>query len=237
MRRVEFVDRGDVGVLALLIALLIAVPAAAQDAPPRVLVTGDSMVQPLDKQVVRHFKNGSAKVITDPRPGTGISRPLLLDWTRHALQQTRKHRPDAVAVLIGAATDAEPLTVLGGRQVECCRQVWIDTYQKRVEAMMRNYLSRKGTRVYWFTLPAPRKKEWQMRFNAVNLAFQNAAVAVGDRVTLVDLIPALTPGNVYRHRVKGRVVRDKDGIHLNAAGSKIARKLLLKAMRADGLID
>jgi hypothetical protein len=219
--------------------MLLFAPAAAMagEAPPRILVTGDSMVQPLDAQMTRHFKDGSAKVITDPRPGTGISRPVLLDWTKHALVQTRKRRPDAVAVLIGAATDAEPLPLLGGRQVACCRRAWIEAYQKRVETMMRNYLTRADTRVYWFTLPAPRKTEWQMRFNAVNLAFQNAAAAVGDRVTLVDLIPALTPGNVFRRRVNGKVVRDKDGIHLNAAGSKIARKLLLKAMRADGLLD
>jgi hypothetical protein len=56
----------------------------------------------------------------------------------------------------------------------------------------------------------------------------------------VDTIPALSPGNRYRRRVRYRgktvVVRGRDGVHLTTAGARIARDLVVRAMRADGVL-
>lgn len=228
------------GLILVLVALALPAATAADEPRLRLLVTGDSMVQPLDREMDRKFSPSEAHVAKDARPGTGISRPVLLDWPRHAAHQTKRHRPDAVVVFIGAG-DSEPLPTESGPEAECCRQSWIDAYAKRVKRMQRAYLRRDGTRVYWLTLPTPRRESWRMRFNALNLAFRMASEDVGDRVRLIDTIPVLTPGNRYRAAVtrngRRQIVRDRDGIHLNKAGSRIVRDLVLRQMRADGLID
>jgi hypothetical protein len=60
----------------------------ARPAVPRalrtVLVTGDSLSQPLDAKVARAFSKAAAgvKVVRDARIGTGISQSDLVDWGR-----------------------------------------------------------------------------------------------------------------------------------------------------------
>ena len=119
--------------------VLLAAPAAAEAAPVRVLVTGDSLVQPLDELMVRPIERRGGRAMKDPRPGSGITRPLVLDWVRHARRQVRKRRPQATVVFIGAG-DTEPLTSASGPRVACCRRAWIDAYADRVERMMRTYM-------------------------------------------------------------------------------------------------
>jgi hypothetical protein len=57
---------------------------------------------------------------------------------------------------------------------------------------------------------------------------------------MVDTVPTLSPGNRFRRKLRYRgrtvVARDGDGVHLTTAGSRIARDLVVRAMRADGLL-
>ena len=223
----------------LVAALVLALPAAAA-AAPRVLATGDSMIQPLDEELVRPVKRAGGRVIRDARPGTGISKPLQLDWVRHARRQARRHRPRASVVFIGA-NDAESLPTDDGPRVRCCRRAWIAAYADRVAKMMRSYTRSGAGYVYWLTLPTPRSDTQARRMAAVNLALAQAAGSADrERVRLVDTIPVLSPGNRYRRRVRYRgktvVVRGRDGVHLTTAGARIARDLVVRAMRADGLL-
>jgi hypothetical protein len=228
-------------VLIRLLALALLAPgsvAATESPAPRVLVTGDSMVEPLDRQLGAAVKRAGGRAFRDPRPGTGLTRPLILDWVRHARRQAKRHRPRATVMFIGA-NDSAALRAGDGREVECCRRAWIAAYADRVERMMRIY--RRGSRawVYWVTLPMPRGREHWPRFKATNLAIAQAGEAAGERVRVVDTIPALSPGNRYRRRVEYRgrtvTVRDKDGVHLTVGGSRIVRDLVTRAMRADGV--
>jgi hypothetical protein len=223
----------------VLIAVFATLPAVAE-AGPRVLATGDSMVQPLDEQLVRPVKRAGGHVRRDPRPGTGITKPLELDWLKHAKRQAKRHRPRATVVFLGA-NDAEPLRSASGPKVECCRRAWIDAYAERVARMMRSYRRGGAGYVYWLTLPTPRGDTQARRTAAINLALAQAhATADAKRVRLVDTIPALSPGNRYRRKVRYRgrtvVVRGRDGVHLTAAGARIARDLVVRAMRRDGVL-
>ena len=219
----------------LLVAL--AVPAEAAQRP--VLVTGDSLVQPLDDLMVRPVERSGGRVAKDPRPGTGITRPLVLDWVKHARRQTRKHRPRATVVFIGAG-DTEPLQSSTGPRVACCRRAWIDAYTDRVEQMMRTYMRRKRRHVYWLTLPAPRQESRRQQFLAINYAIGQAARKAGAKAHVVDTVPVLSPDNEFRRKLRYRgkrvVVRAGDGVHLTTAGSRIARDLVRRAMRADGTL-
>ena len=55
---------------------------------------------------------------------------------------------------------------------------------------------------------------------------------------MVDTVPVLSPNNRFRRKLRYRgrsvVVRDGDGVHLTTAGARMARDLVVRAMRADG---
>ena len=225
--------------LVFLLVALLALPAAAAHAAPRVLATGDSMVQPLDELLVPPVKRAGGVVKKDPRPGTALTRPLILDWERHARRQARKHRPHATVMFIGAG-DSEKLRTDDGRRVACCSRTWVEAYRDRVARMMRSYMRGGRAHVYWLTLPTPRETDDQRRFRAINYAIAQAAAAVGGKARVVDTVPAISPGDRFRRKLRYRgktvVVRDGDGVHLTTAGSRIARDLVVRAMRADKVL-
>ena len=224
------------GLVAAALLLLAAAPA---DARLRVLTTGDSLVQPLDDLMVKPVERAGGRALKDPRPATAITRPLILDWVKHARKQVRKYRPSATVVFIGAG-DTEPLPSAGGPLVACCRRAWIDAYADRVERMMRTYMRRERHHVYWLTLPAPRQESRRPQFLAINYAIRQAARKAGPNAHVVDTVPVLSPRNRFRRkrRYHGRrvVVRDGDGVHLTTAGSRMVRDLVARTMRRDGVL-
>ena len=225
-------------VLLLLVLVALAVPPTAS-AAPRVLATGDSMVQPLDKLLVPPVERAGGRVKRDAHPGTNLTRPLVFDWVRHARRQVKRDRPHATVMFIGA-NDFEPLKAEDGREVDCCGRSWIAAYARRVGQLMSIYRRDGRAKVYWLTHPAPRKPDHARRVAAINAAIAQAGEEAAEGVKVVDTVPALSPGYRFKRRIryKGRlvVVRDGDGVHLTTAGAKIARDLVLRAMRRDGLL-
>lgn len=157
--------------LALLAALLIA-PSAAVAAQPRVLVTGDSMIERIAAQSERKLerKREEANVIRDVHAGTGITKPWRRSWVDYAPFQIKRDRPRATVVMIGA-NDGFPLLDDRGREVECCSRPWVDAYARLAGEMMRSYAAH-GRRVYWLTLPAPADETRYTLFAAVNYALR-----------------------------------------------------------------
>ncbi len=198
-----------------------------------VLVTGDSMSQPLDAELARAFAkaDAAAKVIRDPHIGTGISQTDLLNWGSEAVAQVRADKPEAVVMFLGA-NEGFPLPV-AGRDVDCCSSAWAAAYANRARQMMATYRRAGVARVYWLTLPAPRDPRRQTVGRAVNAAIKVAAQPWPGQVRVVDLDPPLTPGGRYRDAVGGRLVREHDGVHLNPAGARIALRAVLDRMRVD----
>jgi hypothetical protein len=97
--------------------------------------------------------------------------------------------------------------------------------------MMNTYREDGAARVYWLTLPTPRDPARAKISRVVNAAIEVAAQPWQDQVRIIDTVPVFTPDNHYRDAmtVAGQptIVRESDGIHLNAAGSEIAAKLVL----------
>ncbi len=201
-----------------------------------VLVTGDSLAQPLDSQTARRLAGAGVRTLRDVHVGTGISKTDLLDWGKLSSRQARRDKPDAVVVFIGA-NEGFPMPGPKGRKVECCGPEWAAAYATRVRRMMSAYRQDGTARVYWLTLPLPRDKGRQEIARAVNAAIEVAAGPLRAQVRPVDLVPAFTPGDRYRDAIEAggrkRVVRDADGIHLNDAGAAVASDLVAQAMRRD----
>jgi beta-N-acetylhexosaminidase len=208
--------------------------------PLRLLATGDSMIQYVDTSLASRLEPG-VRVRSDARVSTGISKPFLLDWVRHARSQAARYRPDVTVVFIGA-NDGFPLRRrAGGKKVRCCGRAWIAGYAARAHRMMATYARRGRGQVFWLTLPAARDRQWRRIYPAVNAALRRGARGFGDEIQLVDLGRVFTPHGRFRRTMRrhGRtvVVRQGDGVHLSPAGAGIAAEIIASRLRRGGLVD
>jgi lysophospholipase L1-like esterase len=216
-------------------------PASVGAPPPRkkplktLLVTGDSLSQPLDQDLARRLA-GSVKVVRDPHVGTGISKSIIVDWGKLSASQVDKDHPSAVVVFIGA-NEGFPMKGPGGRQVNCCGVDYAAVYASRVRQMMNTYRQAGAARVYWLTLPTPRDPERQKVARTVNAAIAVAGEPWRSQVRVVDTVPIFTPGGRYRDAMdvggQQKIVRESDGIHLNQTGSNLLADMLLPVVDRD----
>src|SRR3954447_3596402 len=213
-------------------------PRPARRPLRRLLVTGDSMAQPLDAQLARRLTPEGVGVIRDPHLGTGISKSLLVDWTKLAARQAASDRPEAVVLFIGA-NEGYPLNLPGGRQVACCGPEWAAAYANRARQMLAAYRDGGRGRVYWLTLPAPRDPARAKIAHAVNAAVAVAAEAYRAQVRVLDMNALFTPSGRYRAAMpingSDTIVREPDGIHLNDAGARLAAQHVIAALQSDFL--
>ena len=200
------------------------------------LVTGDSLAQPLDVQLARDLADDGVVTTRDVHLGTGISKSDLVDWGLLAAKQVKDKQPDAVIMFMGA-NEGFPFPATGGGREACCGAEWAVTYARRARSMMDTYRRDGDARVYWLKLPLPREPERQKIARAVNAAIDVAAQPYRSQVRVLDMTDVFTPGGRYRAAmpVKGRetLVREADGIHLNEAGARLALEIVLERLRAD----
>src|SRR2546423_2997966 len=93
----------------------------------------------------------------DAHLGPGISKNLLVDWTKLAARQVRADHPDAVVMFIGA-NEGFPFTRRDGRSINCCGPEWAAAYANRARLMLAAYRQGGRGRIYWLTLPTPRDR-------------------------------------------------------------------------------
>jgi lysophospholipase L1-like esterase len=199
--------------------------------PLTLLATGDSMIQIVDTDLRRRLRPRGVRVQSDARIGTGISKPFMLDWVALARRQALARRPNVTVVFLGA-NDGFPIA----RQA-CCGPRWIEGYAARVKRMMASYRRNGAARVYWLTLPTPRKATFARVFRAVNAALHLAEPALrGGGGRILDMGRVFTPGGRFRSSIGGHVVRQDDGVHLNVRGASIAAGLVVRRLRRDGVL-
>ena len=208
----------------------LGLPAAPRRQLHTLLVTGDSMSQPLDQDLAQTLDPAGVKVTRDPHIGTGISNTVLVDWGKLSTHQVQQLHPDAVVVFIGA-NDGYSMPGPDGKPVNCCGVAWATIYANRVRGMMNTYRQAGAAHVYWLTLPTPREAVRQKIVLEVNAAIEVASQPWRDQVSVIDTVPVFTPGNRYRDAMTiggaPTIIRQSDGIHLNDAGSALAAKLVL----------
>lgn len=210
--------------------------AARKPALRRLLVTGDSMSQPMDAELARALTPAGVRTTRDPKFGTGISKTDLLDWGRYSGIQARRDEADATVVLLGA-NEGFPMKGPRGARLECCDARWAAEYATRVRTMMQAYGRGGRGRVYWLLVPLSSDRTRNSIIRVVNTTIRVAAGAFGDQVRVVDLPAVFTPEGRFRSamEVGGReqVVRDPDGAHLNAVGGRLAADVVRRALARD----
>jgi lysophospholipase L1-like esterase len=208
-------------------------PAPAKIALKTMLVTGDSMSEPLDQDLAQELDPRGVKVIQDPHIGTGISSTVLVNWGTLSSYQVRHDHPQAIVVFIGA-NDGYSMPGPGGKQVNCCSAEWAAIYANRVRRMMNTYRRDGAAHVYWLTLPTPRDPARAEISRVVNAAIDVGAEPWANQISVINTVPVFTPGNAYRDSMtingEPTIVRQSDGIHLNDAGSALAAKLVMAAV-------
>jgi hypothetical protein len=223
--------------VAVIALVLLAVPAEAGAKSGRVLATGDSMIQYVDIALAKQLKPKHLRVRSDAHVGTGISKPFQFDWLGHARKIAHSYRPHATVVFLGA-NEGFPLR-WHGKKRNCCSRPWRQAYAARAQTMMKSFERGGDARLYWLTLPAARPHRWNRIYRAVNQALRSAAGREGDRVSLLDMGAVFTPSGRFQQTIKrgGRrvTVRQRDGIHLNVAGARIAAQVVVRQMHRDTL--
>ncbi len=217
-------------------------PAALGEQPKRVaklgtlLVTGDSLAQPLDVELARRLSSEGVKTVRDAHLGTGISKTDLVDWGQLSALQVRQNTPDGVVMFMGA-NEGFPMPGAGGRLIQCCGPQWAAIYATRARRMMDTYRRKGAGRVYWLLLPMPRDPKRQTIARSVNAAILVAAQPFRSQVRVLDMSARFTPRGRYRAamQVGGRntIVRRPDGIHLNDAGARVAAGDVIARLRGD----
>jgi hypothetical protein len=201
----------------------------------RLLATGDSMIQVTD-DILRDRLGVRRRVTDEAHVSTGISKAGVfgLNWMHHAATQARSIHPDATVVWIGPN---EGFPIAG---VSCCGPAWVKGYADRARSMMRSY--RRGGRavVYWLTLPIPRSDKLARVLRAVNRAIVRAARSAGSGVHVIDMRRVFTPHGHFQQRACYRggcfSARQPDGVHLSLTGSRVAADIIVRRLRADGVI-
>lgn len=196
--------------------------------PPPVLATGDSTMMGIDSFLADELGD-TARVHSDVRPGTGISKPRD-PWTTLPARQVKRLHPAATVVSIGAV-EGFPMSAPDGTTRECCGAGWIAEFERRARSIMLTYRRKGRGRVIWLTLPIPRGR--REIADAVNLAVVGAARGLR-RVSVLRLDEYFTPTgfrDVMPYRGRNVRVREADGVHLNVPGTAIAAKLVAAELR------
>jgi lysophospholipase L1-like esterase len=216
-------------------------PVAIGAEPPRkeplrtLLVTGDSMAQPLDAELATALAGRGVKVVRDVRLGTGISKSFLLDWGQLSTTQVRRSEPDATVVFIGA-NEGFPMEDASGQEVECCSADWAALYANRARRMADTYRQGGNGRVYWITVPTARDEDRAKIGRVVNAAVRVAVQPWASQVRLIDTVPQFAPrGYADAVTIDGRrrIVRAADGIHLNEEGAGLLADTVLARLGQD----
>lgn len=217
-------------------------PAALGEKPVQLdklgtlLVTGDSLSQPLDVQLARRLSSDGVRTVREPHLGSGISKSGLVDWGALSTAQVKKESPDAIVFFLGA-NEGFPFERTGRKPLECCGPAWAAEYATRARKMMNTFRQDGAARVYWLLLPGPRGAARQTITRSVNAAIVAAAQPYRSQVRVLDMAAVFTPGGRYRASmpVGGRttIVREPDGIHLNEAGARVAADIVIGRLKAD----
>jgi hypothetical protein len=202
----------------------------------KLLVTGDSMTQPMDAILAQRLEPDGVDVKRDVHQGTAITNPQLLNWAKLAKKQAKDDKPDAMVVLLGTA-DGFPLKNAKGDKVKCCGPDYAALYSDRVRQLMNTWRRGGKTKVYWLTIPKPRDSGEDQIVDMVNASLDVASVPFRRDVQVPNLGDVIAPGDKFKSalKVNGReqIVRETDGLHLTNAGAQLAADLVEKTLEQD----
>lgn len=218
-------------------------PAASATAPPatafrdvsaaaplRLFVTGDSMIEFMAPKLI---KEGGATIDGESKVeyGTGLVRDDFFDWPANMRSQLAKRDTEAVIVMMGG-NDGQGFTLPGGRVLKDGTPEWAAEYQRRATIMMRIVADGGKRHVYWVGMPMAKSSRLAADYKLINDGLRAAAAAVPG-ATYVDIWDDFSPDGRYTDFLDGKLVRARDGVHLNRDGATILMRKLYGILDRD----
>jgi uncharacterized protein len=229
--------------LRALVFLLIAVPAAAQNAKPYlaaksaygILVIGDGIASGMGSGIAR-LSESDQRLSVDGRyeEDSGLARPDNYDWVVSLPKILDSNPLDIVVVQLGS-NDSQELRDRNFRFVFGTPD-WEAAYRKRVDALIAVARSRSAA-IYWVGPPPMAATGYDRSVAAV-------AALIKERVEIAKLRyidirkPFTTPGGNYAERGADetgvvRRLRARDGVHFLKSGNNRLGQIVLAVIKAD----
>jgi hypothetical protein len=207
----------------------IQVRTATADDPLRVYLTGDSFLADVGRGLSATVgKDRRWDITTDAKPGSGLSRPEVIDWP----ERIEKRLPDdAEIVVIGfGGNDAQDMQA-GGKHLKMPEPGWEAEYQARI-AQVLDIVQRPGRTIVWVGMPVATAKNMEKGRPAMTRA---AKAELGKRPgsLFLDTAAALSGGDgEYKDFLpiggEPKRVRAADGYHLSPAGATLLGRSLVR---------
>ncbi len=198
------------------------------DDPLRVYLTGDSFLADVGRGLSATVgQDRRWDITTDAKPGSGLSRPEIIDWP----ERIRNRLPnDAEIVVVGfGGNDAQDL-LASGDQLKLGEPEWEAEYQNRI-AQVLGVVDRPGRTIVWVGLPAATANNIEKARPAMTRAAK-AELAKRPGTLFLETAGTLSGGDgQYKDflPVNGepKRVRAADGFHLSPAGATLLGRTLV----------
>jgi hypothetical protein len=196
--------------------------------PLRVYLTGDSFLADVSRGLSATLGTDHRwNVATDAKPGTGLSRPEIIDWPdriRHRLPT------DAEIVVVGfGGNDAQDM-LASGEHLKLGEPGWEAEYQNRI-AQVLDIVARPGRTIVWVGVPVATAKNIEKARPAMTRAAK-AELAKHPGSLFLETAATLSGGDgQYKDFLtidgEPKRVRASDGYHLSPAGATLLGRTLV----------
>lgn len=199
-----------------------------EDDPLRVYLTGDSFLNDVGRGLSATVgKDRRWDITTDAKPGSGLSRPEVIDWPKRIGSRLPS---DAEIVVLGfGGNDAQGM-LSGGDQLNLAEPEWEAEYQARI-AQVLDVADRPGRTIVWVGMPVATAKNIEKGRPAMTRAAR-AELAKRPGTLFLDTAATLSGGDgEYKDFLtiggEPKRVRAADGYHLSPAGATLLGRTLV----------
>jgi hypothetical protein len=199
-------------------------------APLRLFVTGDSMIEFMAPKLI---KQGGPVIAGEFKVeyGTGLVRDDFFNWPANIKAQLAKRDAETVIMMMGG-NDGQGFTLPGGKVLRDGTPEWAAEYQRRATIMMRLVTENGKRHVYWVGMPIAKSARLAKDYELINTGLRAAAASVPG-ATFVDIWADFAPEGRYTDFLDGKLVRARDGVHLNRDGAALLTEKLYALLDKD----
>lgn len=237
-------------ILAVLFLIAAILPGCSSEPEPKVepdnlftpharkktvLLVGDSLSIGLTDQLQDAYKGQKTlRFVHLGRVSSGLTRPELIDWPKALADLSRREKPDAVVIMIGA-NDDKGLPGPDGANVPFESADWDKAFGRAVSELLG--IARSGNpdaALYWVGAPVMGDPALNQAMRRINAVIAKACARKDAR--FIDAAPLFSDerGGFARYAVDGdgdiRSIRYPDGVHLTVSGAKMLAGQVLKSL-------
>jgi hypothetical protein len=237
-------------ILAALLFLAALLPGCSSEPEPKVepdnlfapharkktvLLVGDSLSISLANQLRDAYKGQKALYFAHlGRVSSGLTRPELIDWPKALADLSRREKPDAVVIMIGA-NDEKSLPGPDGGSVPFESAAWDKAYSRAVAEFLD--IARSGNpdaALYWVGAPVMSDPALAAAMRRINAIIATTCARKNARFIDVASLFSDKLGGFARYAVDEdgdiRSIRYPDGVHLSVSGAKMLAGQVLNSL-------